>query len=59
MMKSRESKMLDKVRRWRKKAFEADKGAPSSKQAKADERIAQKLGLPRLEAPKAGSARQQ
>jgi hypothetical protein len=57
-MKSRESKMLGKVRRWRKKAYEADKGASSSKQAKADEQIARKLDLPMLQAPKTGFARQ-
>lgn len=58
-MKSRESKMLAKVRRWRKKAYEADKGASPSKQAKANEQIAQKLGLPMFEAPRTGSVRGQ
>jgi len=57
-MKSRESKMLAKVRRWRKKAYEADKAASTSKKAKADEQTARKLDLPMLETPTAGSARQ-
>ena len=59
VMKSRESKMLGKVHRWRKKAYEADKAASSSKQAKADEQIARKLDLPTLQTPKTGSAHQQ
>ena len=59
MMKARESKMLDKVRRWRRKAYEADKAASSLKQAKADEQMVQKLGLSVLQTPKVGSARQQ
>ena len=28
MIKARESKMLDKVRRWRKKAYDVDKAKP-------------------------------
>jgi hypothetical protein len=57
MMKSRESKMLGRVRRWRKKAYEADRTASSSKQAKADEQIARKLSLPTPETPKTGTVR--
>jgi len=56
-MESRESKMLAKVRRWRKKAYEADKAASSSKRAKTDEQIARKLDLPVLQTPKTGSTR--
>jgi len=51
--------MLGRVRRWRKKAYEADKTASSSKQAKADEQIARELNLPMLQTRKAGFARQQ
>jgi hypothetical protein len=55
MMKSRESKMLDKVRRWRKKAYEADKTIPLPKRAKEGEAVARKLNLPLIQKHKAGS----
>jgi hypothetical protein len=46
MTKPRESKMLDKVRRWRKKAYEADKAKPLPKRTKEAEELARKLELP-------------
>jgi hypothetical protein len=46
MTKPHESKMLDKVRRWRKKAYEADKGKPLPKRTKEAEELARKLDLP-------------
>jgi hypothetical protein len=59
MMKSRESKMLGYVRRWRKKSYEADRAKPSSKRTKEDKELAQKLNLPLIQTHKAGSAHQQ
>jgi hypothetical protein len=46
MIKSRESKMLDKVRRWRKKADDADKAKPPAKRTKEAEELARRLDLP-------------
>ena len=46
MNKSRESKMLGNVRRWRKKAYEADKAKSISRRLKEEKEIAQKLNLP-------------
>ena len=46
MIKSRESKMLDKVRLWRKKAYAADKAKPPAKRRKEAEELARKLDLP-------------
>jgi hypothetical protein len=46
MIKSRESKMLDKVRRWRKKAYDADKAKPSAKRIEETEGLARRLDLP-------------
>ena len=46
MTKSRESKMLHKVRRWREKAYEADKAKSSVKRAEEAEELARKLDLP-------------
>lgn len=46
MMKSRESKMLHKVRRWREKAYKADKTKPSAKRAEEAEELARRLDLP-------------
>jgi hypothetical protein len=59
MMKPRESKMLGHVRRWRKKAYEADRAKPSSKRAKEDQELARKLNLPLIQMHKAGSAQRQ
>lgn len=53
MMESRESKMLSRVRRWRKKAYLADKTKPLSKQAKEDEKLAREFGLPLVQTHKA------
>ena len=57
-MKSRESKMLGCVRRWRKKAYEADKVKSLSKRTKEDEELARKLKLPLIQMHKAGSTHQ-
>jgi hypothetical protein len=46
MKKSRESKMLEKVRRWRKKAYDADRAKPPAKRMKDAEERAQRLNLP-------------
>jgi hypothetical protein len=46
MIKSRESKMLDKVRRWRKKAYDADKAKPPAKRTEEAEELACRLDLP-------------
>ena len=56
-MKSRESKMLGQVRRWRKKAYQADKTKPLSERVKEDEKLACQFDLPIIGAPKAGTAR--
>jgi hypothetical protein len=58
MIKSRESKMLGHVRRWRKKAYDADKTKSLSKRAREDEELAAKLDLPFIQTHKAGSAHQ-
>jgi len=59
MMKPRESKMLGHVRRWRKKACEADRAKPSPKRTKEDEQIARKLNLPLIQTNKVGSVHRQ
>ena len=46
MIKSRESKMLSRVRRWRKKAYQADKTKPLSERSKEDEKLAREFDLP-------------
>jgi hypothetical protein len=46
MPESHESKMLDKVRRWRKKAYEADKAKSPAKRAEEAEKLARRLDLP-------------
>jgi hypothetical protein len=56
MTKSRESKMLDKVRRWRKKSYEADKTKPSPKRIKEDEEISRKFNLPLIVPHETGSS---
>jgi hypothetical protein len=56
MTKSRESKMLDKVRRWRKKSYEADKTKPSPKRIKEDEEISRKFNLPLILPHETGSS---
>jgi phage portal protein BeeE len=48
MNKPRESKMLDNVRRWRKKAYEADKAKSLSKRIKEEKDIALKFNLPHV-----------
>jgi len=50
---SRESKMLDKVRRWRKKAYDVDKARPPAKRAEEAEELARKLDLPVTQTHKA------
>ena len=55
--KSRESKMIDRVRRWRKKAYEADKAKPLSEQAKDEEKLARQFGLPLSQTHKAKPGR--
>jgi hypothetical protein len=57
MTKSRESKMLDEVRRWRKKAYDADRAKPASKRAKDAEELARKFDLPMIQARDAGAGR--
>jgi len=57
MTKSHESKMLSRVRRWRKKAYQADKSKPLSKRAKEDEKVAREFGLPLVQTHKAGPDR--
>ena len=44
--KSHESKMLRQVRRWRKKAYEADKSKSPSERMKEDEKLARQFNLP-------------
>jgi len=56
MMKPRESKMLGYVRRWRKRAYEADKTKPVSKRAKEDKELASRFNLPLVQTDKIGSA---
>jgi len=58
-MKSRESKMLNRVRRWRKEAYQADKMKTLSEQIKEGEELARKLGLPVAVTGKANSAHRQ
>lgn len=53
MIKSRESKMLNRVRRWRKKAYLADKTKPLSEQAREDERLAREFDLSLIQTHKA------
>lgn len=53
MTKSYESKMLSWVRRWRKKAYQADKAKPLSERAKEDEKVAQEFSLPLVQTHKA------
>ncbi len=57
MTKSYESKMLSRVRRWRKKAYKADKEKPLSERAKEDEKVARKFGLPLVQTHKASPDR--
>ncbi len=56
MKKPRESKMLNKVRRWRKKAYEADIAKPLPKRAKDNDEIASRLNLPLAQIHKSGSS---
>jgi hypothetical protein len=59
MMKSRESKMLGRVRCWRRKAYEADRAKPFCKRAKEAEEIARRFDLPIIQTHKAGSVHRQ
>lgn len=53
MIKSRESKMLDKVRQWRKKAYAADKAKHPARRTKEAKELAEKLDLHIAETRKA------
>jgi hypothetical protein len=55
MTKSYESKMLNRVRRWRKKAYQDDKTKTISERAREDKKLAQEFGLPLVQTHKAGS----
>jgi hypothetical protein len=57
MIKSRESKMLDKVRRWRKKAYDTDKAKPPAKRTEETEELARRLDLPLAQTHKADADR--
>ena len=46
MTKSHESKMLGKVRRWRERAYDADKAKGLPEGAEETDERARKLGLP-------------
>ena len=46
MTKPRESKMLDKVRQWREKAYKTDKAKPPAKRTEETEELARRLDLP-------------
>jgi hypothetical protein len=50
-----ESKMLDKVRGWRKKAYDADKAKLPAQRTAEAERLARKLDLPLGQPGKADS----
>jgi len=52
-----ESKMLDKVRRWRKKAYDADKAKPPAKRTEEAEELARRLDLPLAQTRKGDAAR--
>lgn len=49
--------MLDKVRRWRRKAYDADKAKPPAKQTEEAEELARKLDLPLAPTHKADADR--
>jgi len=53
MKKSRESKMLDQVRRWRKKAYDADQAKTPARRSEDAEELARRLDLPVAQAHKA------
>ncbi len=46
--------MLDKVRRWREKAYDADKSKALPERTKETEELARKLDLPLVQAHKTG-----
>jgi len=46
MTRPAESKMLEKVRRWRKKAYDANKTKPPAQRMKEAEELARELDLP-------------
>jgi len=46
MTRPAESKMLENVRRWRKKAYDADKAKPPAQRMKEAEELARELDLP-------------
>jgi len=43
--KPRESSMLERVRRWRREAYEADQSAPDEARSKKLRELAQRYGL--------------
>ena len=47
--KSYESKMLRQVRRWRKKAYEADRSKSPTERANEDEKLARRFSLPLIQ----------
>lgn len=55
MKKIRESKMLEDVRRWRKKAYKAQKGKSVSEKTKNDKEIADQINLPLIRTRKVGT----
>jgi hypothetical protein len=57
MMKSRESKMLDEVRQWRKKAYDADKAKPAANRTEEAGGLARTLDLPLAPTHKADADR--
>jgi len=52
-MRVHESTMLDKVRRWRKKAYDADKAKPPAQRTEETEELARRLDLPLAQMHKA------
>lgn len=59
MMKSHESKMLSRVRQWRKDVHQADKTKPASKRTREDEEFARKFGLPLVQTDRVNSKSKQ
>jgi hypothetical protein len=50
--KSHESKMLRQVRRWRKKAYEADKSKSPNERMRDGEKLARQFNLPLIQPQK-------
>ena len=55
--KLHENKMLGKVRRWRKKAYQSDKKKTVSERVKDDKKLAKKFALPSSTTTKARISR--